>query len=55
VLAQPSLRFERDPQPQQVAPARRIRIILAWARDHGLPVRRFALGSYGEAIHELAA
>ena len=27
---------------------------IAWAREHGLPVRRFALDHYGEAIHELA-
>ncbi len=27
---------------------------VAWAREHGMPVRRFALDHYGEAIHEIA-
>jgi hypothetical protein len=27
---------------------------IAWAQDHGMPVRRFALDHYGEAIRELA-
>ena len=27
---------------------------IAWAREHGMPVKRFALDHYGEAIRELA-